>query len=570
MLYFDAIEWTNFLSYGNAPTRYEFVAGISRIKGENGVGKSLISDAIWFALFGKCYRKITHGRMLNSINKKDLTVTLWLHDDHHTYRIERGLFPQYFKIYEDDELKELTSKTRSYQEMLETEILGFGEKIADQLLVKSLTRNVAFPPLSKGEKRAVVEGILGIEIFTTMNNIAGNKLAALDTEIKDVKKDVEKYKHLYENELLNVNNLRRMREKIEEEARQRAEATEDKIKQLQSEIDKYEVGLEKITEYRKMHDAASAEREEARTALKKQRDVVTSLKSKLSVLENKRKIFAETCPGCPKLDEVTSASDASKIREEVILGEAKVVELESNVSSINERIKKIDEIIYNENFLRSNIKKRRETIEDMVSAAASSAAETIVIDETKLREFVREGRALAERYNDLSSQKKHLALVKTLLADDGIKSYIIKRHLPSINKLLNTYLQKFNADILFYFDSEFNEVIGTRHKEDFTYYNFSEGQKRRIDLSIMFAFTEFGKIKNKKANTNLMLLDEITAGCDAAGENALYDILREVVRRESKEIVTISHSMALDPEKIDRAFEVKFDRGFSKLERIEE
>lgn len=570
MLEFKTLTWSNFLSYGNKPTTYDFRKGVTRIAGENGTGKSTIVDALWFALFGKTYRKIKLGQLMNSINKKGMEVILEFTNNGTEYRIERGMHPHFFRIYENGEIVPQASRNKTYQEALEQEIMHFGENTADQTLIKSLTKNISFLTLPKWHKRVVVEAIFDIEIFSTMNRMAKTKYDETEAKLNNIRKDIDSNKKLYDAELLNLNNLRRLKEKLEEDARRQTEMSEGKIAELRADIEKYNKGLTMIAGYKQKHADLQKNRAQLKSDIKVLDDRRTSNLSKLTLIKNKYKIFAETCPGCAKLAEIANTDEADKYTALVTQCESEVSIKKAEIAELDKQIRKLEELIYNENFLKSNITKHQKLIDEMLQVAASAASESVIIDETKLTEYKTAKEDLEVMFNVESKKKKVLSVTRMLLGDEGIKTFIIKRHLPSINKLLNTYLQKFGADILFYFDSEFNEVIGTRYKEDFNYYSFSEGQKRRIDLAVLFAFTEFCKIKNRKANTNLMILDEITAGCDAAAENALYDILREVVNREGKEIITVSHSLAIDPEKVDRLYQTTMDKGFSKLTRVEE
>lgn len=569
MFEFGTLEWSNFLSYGNRPTVYDFRKGVSRIAGENGSGKSTIVDALWFALFGRTYRKINLGMLINSINKRDLMVTLNFTSNNSEYKIERGLKPNVFRIYCDGELVKQEATNRSYQDMLEQDILHFNENLADQVLVKSLTKNISFLTLSKAQKREIIEGIFDIEIFSTMNKLCKTKLDEVETKIVESRKDIEAATLLLDQEIQNIQKLKNLKAQIEEDARKKAEVTEEKITEQREIIEKCKIGLEKIARYKQMKSETAVEKSNVLADLKDLRDEYAKLKGRLQFAVNKMRVFNETCPGCPKLKDIEDAGGADEIKVEIEQNETKQEELEGKKTALNEKLQKLDELLYNENFLNSKIKTAEKTISDMTDAAARDASEAITIDETRFFELELNKANKETKYNQLVYQKKHLSVVKMLLSDDGIKTYIIKRHLPSINKLLNTYLQKFHTDILFYFDSEFNEIVATRHKENFSYYSFSEGQKRRIDLAVMFAFMEFAKLKAKKSNTNLLLLDEITAGCDAIGENALYDILAEVVQREGKEIITVSHSMAIDPEKISRLYQVTTDKGFSIMTKVD-
>lgn len=571
MINFESITFQNFLSYGKVPTTYEFSTGITRIKGENGSGKSsAVVDPLFYALFGKPYRKKQKlDQLINTINRKRMAVVLKFDKDGVAYRIERGLKPSHFRIYEDDELVPVPSHNRSYQEILEEDILHFNEGIFNQILIKSMAKNMSFLTLSKGDKRRIAEGILNIEIFSVMNKLARGKMDDCDSRIDIIIGEIQHTKNLIQQEATNLQNLKAIKLRVDDEAKNRKRATKRKIKALEEKMATYEEALAKLDKYKIQRANVMLEVEQLNLKLRKLKGAKKPLDTEIMIAQKKIEMFQETCPSCPKIAEMKDNYSLKGRLKKLAEINVKIGDTNAAITETKNRILKLDTIITNEKFVKSSIEETAKNMAELHEDLKSSNIDEIILDETTLR-LHRERRSNLEvEYNTLNAQRRHMNIMRSLLSDDGIKTFIIKRYLPHINKLLNTYLQKFNTDILFYFDAEFNEVIGTRFKENFNYFSFSEGQKRRIDLAIMFTFLEFCKIKNRKSETNLLVLDEITAGVDGPGENMLYDVLREQVTKENKEVITVSHSGNIDVDKIDNVYDVTMQKGFSCLTKVE-
>jgi DNA repair exonuclease SbcCD ATPase subunit len=569
LIIFNKISYKNFLSYGNSTVEFDFHSGINRISGINGVGKSCLAEALYFVLFGKTYRRINLPQLVNSINNSDLLVKLWFTIGDTEYIVERGLKPAIFRIYENGNLKALCSTTKSYQEIFEEDILKMNENIFCQITFKSITKNISFLGLPKQDKRKIIENIFDIEIFSTMNKLAATKLDLIKTDLYNCKKEIEFTDMLIEQELANLEHLKNLNKQIQEDSKEKVNEINSEIETLTEENRKYDIGLEKIKIYKDTKIIIEATIEKYRNELKNERERETNYKSTLKLIDDKLKLLNSTCAGCPKINSIMENENPELVNNQLVSVKDTIVLLQSNIKNKQDELIKIEKILANEKYLIGSKQKNQSRIETLNKSIYVELNKEIEIDRTKYIEHTNNRNDLSVKFNELSHKEKHLLAMKTLLSDDGIKAFVIKRYLPYINKLLNTYLQKFNAGILFYFDNEFNEKIGTRHKENFSYFNFSEGQKRRIDLSILFAFIEFAKLKNKKANTNLLILDEISAMLDASGENLLYEVLRDFVNRENKSIIAISHSGNIDPEKIDKLFEVSLIKGFSKLCLIE-
>jgi len=568
MLKFNKLKFKNFLSYGNSWTEFEFEKGISRITADNGKGKSAIVDALYFALFGKSYRKINLGSLINSINKSDLLVELEFTNNDTEYKIIRGIKPNIFYIYENDILKSLNSTNRSYQQMLEQDILHFNENVFNQTTCKSITKNISFLSLSKADRRLIVEGIFGIEAFSEMNHLCKIKLDDIENTIFTLKKEIEYTSILIEQEIFSVERLKQIQQKINEESQQKVEEINAEIKTLQEDIQKYTEALKKIEEFKLQKSNAEISLSSIKSEIAETRSIISKTESEIKLAQFKLNLFNKTCAGCEQIKNIASDLDLTGLEEEQQNQESKLKRLTDQITTVRNELSKFEKILANEKFINGNFERATKRITELKKTVYVETIKDIEISTEHLNQHETKKLELEKKYNNAYIQKNHYAVIKTLLSDEGIKSFVIKRHLSSINKLLNTYLQKFNADILFYFNEEFNEVIASRYKESFNYFNFSEGQKRRIDLAIMFTFMGFSKMRNKKSSTNLLILDEISSMLDAIGENGLYDILKDLCNKENKSILSISHSGNIDPEKIDKLYQVSIEKGFSKLERI--
>jgi len=522
MVIFEKIEFKNFLSYGNKKTTWDFKPGsVTRITGKNGIGKSAcVVDPLYFALFGKTYRKQTKEQLVNWINKKELEVKIWFSVSSVKYYIERGLKPAYLYVYKFDEqsseyeLVPVSSTSRNYQKIIEEEILSMNESIFNQTIIKSMTKNISFMTLSKGEKRHVVESILGIEVFSHMNDLSRTKLQEnkFDTEL--LLGEIAGNNNLIDAEMNNLQSLKQIKETMEKESKNKIVDLERDLKIEIAEKEKFEIGLEKLDKYIKQESIIEAQLEAVQQENKIKKQSKKEIEAEILIQSKKIEMFEKTCPECPKVKEMKADESESEKHDYL---EKLTVSIEKNNLEIKEFKKdlaKVQKILTNETFIKNTITSCNREIKKLKREILKTQEqkEVVVIDESNLKKFSVNRDKLEIKYAALTKAKRHLQVLKTLLADEGIKSFIIKRYLPHINKILNTYLQKFNTEILFYFDTEFNDIIGSRYKEGSNYGCFSEGQKRRIDLAILFTFIDFSQIKNRKSNCNVLVLDEITAG----------------------------------------------------------
>lgn len=568
MTEFQKIGVRNFLSYGNNWTWFSFKKGLHRIKGTNGQGKSTVPfDALSFALFGRPYRKIKMSQLVNSLNKKELEIQLIFKKGKDVYRIERGLKPDYFKIYKNEEIIPVSSSKKGYQEILEQDILNnYNENLFNQITAKSLTKNMSFMTLSKADKRNIIENLFDIELFSAVGKNIKSKVDIIDMQIQMYKKDIDNMTLLIKQEEQNLEQLRNIKRKMEEEAKQKISNIQNEIQQINEDNIKYTEALEKLQKYKKRKSKRLTEVDYIKKEIKNQRDKQSDVVASIKLIKNKIELLKSTCGDCPKIKSILETEDIHTLIDRQKKYDEAIKNMREEIEEKEIEIRKIDEVLANEKFINNSLQKNNQRIKSLEADVNIEIARDLEIDETKYKKHIKNKKELEKLYETKSNEKKHYLVLKSLYSDDGIKSFIIKKYLPTINKLLNTYLNRFNADIAFNFDSDFNEVVLSRFKENFSYFSFSEGQKKRIDLAVLFAFINFALFKNKKCNTNLLVFDEIDSGLDLDGKNRLYEVLKEYKEQQNKCIITISHDTAIDPDSFDEIYNVKIEKGFSVIE----
>ena len=565
MIEFKKIIWKNLLSYGNNNNEFNFEDGVFRISATNGSGKSSIIEALNYALFGKPYRKIKLSQLINSKNKKGLETYLYFKKQDDEYRIERGMKPELFKIYKNNELIPVSSSKKGYQEILVEDILGFNENLFNQIMVKSLTKNVSFMDLPKGEKRAIIENLLDIELFTLINKNIKKSIDATEVSLKDCKKDIETTTLLIEQEQANLEKLIQLQKKLKEESDEMIQSYTKEIDDMDEINAKYEKGLEIIKKKKPVKDSKRKEYQTLYNAKQEAQQKITEATTTINLNEKKIKFLSDTCGTCPKIKELQKADNIEECHS--ILEQSKIVVTDciKQMSLIENEIKKLDEVLNKESSIITSLSSNKDRKTKLLNQIKLIKEKVVTVDESKLLEYNENKKNHTDNYKSLSSDKLHLTTLKALFSDDGIKTLIIKKYLPSINKLLNTYLTKFNANMLFSFDNEFNEVILSKNQENYSYHNFSEGEKKRIDLAVLFAFIKFAMYKNKKSNTNLIIFDEILSGLDVFGVNALFDILKDHKDYQNKCILTINHNTDIENEYFDKTYEIFKEKGFSRI-----
>ncbi len=566
MIELKKMVWRNFLSYGNRKTEYDFQKGVSRIFAPIGEGKSALVDVLYFGFFGKPYRKIKLEQLVNWITKRRLEVEITFNSNGKEYRIERGLIPKYFKIYENDKLIDQDARKLDYQSYLEESILKINERVFNQIVVKTLTRSISFFTLKKDEKRKLVEDMFGIEVFSKMREISIKKFSDIEFEIKNKKEEKIAYENLLKQEKRNLDNLKKIKKDFLTKNEELKKEYLLEIGELETQIIFNEEGIVRFKRISAKEDTLKEELKELKKYLKEQKDSERKLLIEKRSDEAKKEFFQSNCPGCAKVNEYI---DLEKNKEYDIEEVRKIIgEYNIKVEDHEKKLKKYDVIALKAKTMKNEITQSKKKITQLQSKI-SSLKQDIKIDETKFNDFKNKidhfDTLLKLNYYEFNYQK----IIQELLQDTGIKKYIIRKRLPVLNNLLKMFLQKFEIPIYFKFDENFNDVVETKFKESSSYFSFSEGQKKLIDLAVVFAFLSFSKLRNQKSDINILILDEIDSGLDAEGRNILFEVLKDASNNELKEIITVSHAMDVDNDMIDRAFQVKMENGFSTINKLE-
>lgn len=545
MIKFKSVKWKNFLSTGNQFTEIKLDRSPSTlVVGENGSGKSTFLDAICFALFGKPFRNINKPQLVNSINDKQLEVHVEFSLLSKNYKIVRGIKPTIFEIYVDGDLINQDAAARDYQKYLEESILKLNFKSFTQIVILGSASFTPFMQLPAATRREIIEDILDIQIFTTMNVVLKDKAADLKNRIQLAENNLDllKQKVILQKEF--VENLETNKEKRVDEILARIRNGESQIAHLSTLV----TGLE----------SEKAQSEEARAALgdlaakqKKLEQFKTKFSNQIRDLQKEMAFYVdnEECPTCQQgishdHKETIVSSKQEKI-EELTAGMEK---LQTEFTKLEELLQKDDEISKQIQTLNSNIIANNNEIivEQRVIQALNlelndiqTKTADIETEKSKLKVYAKEVVTQNEEKAKLNEEKHYLDAAASLLKDTGIKTKIVRQYLPVINKLVNKYLQAMDFFVQFNLDEKFDETIKSRHRDSFSYASFSEGEKQRIDLALLFTWRTIAKMKNSVA-TNLLILDEVfDSSLDNSGTDYVMNLLQTI--SEDTNVFVISH-----------------------------
>ena len=569
MITFEVIRWKNLLSTGNAWTEIELNANKTNlIMGANGHGKSTILDALCFVLFGKPFRKINKPSLTNSINGKDCRVEIEFGAYGKKYKIFRGIKPNIFEIYVDGMLLNQDSASRDYQEYLEKFILKMNMKSFCQIVILGSASFTPFMQLTPADRRAIIEDLLDIQIFSIMNilvkqRVQENKenleLNRASLKSNEGKKDyIERtLKSLRQN---NDDRLGELNSQYNDFASQKTDLL-NKVKKLVDEKEKLVDEITDISNLKQIYELAIKQ--------------IASWDSEAKRNQTEREFLrsSDNCPTCKQeIDDKFRDARISQLLNEststLIAAQKMENENQLILEQINDREQKSKRI----QSISAEIKADKQTMMHIVSTMNNiednidkiKNADTLVRDsEEELDKTIKEIDRLGNKINFYMSEKIMIDTAMALLKDGGIKTKIIKQYVPIINKLVNKYLDRMGFFVNFNIDENFNEVIKSRYRDEFSYANFSEGEKTRIDLALMFTWRAIAKMKNS-VNTNLLILDEILDGSlDANGTDEFLKIIQTLT--DDTNTFIISHKTDTIADKFDKTYRFEKIRNFSRL-----
>ncbi|CAB5221443.1 endonuclease subunit [uncultured Caudovirales phage] len=545
MIVFKSVTWKNFLSTGNSPNKVLLnKSATTLIIGKNGEGKSTILDALCFSLFGKPFRNINKGQLVNSINGKGCTVEIEFSINSKEYRIVRGIKPNIFEIYVNDELMNQDAASRDYQKVLEQQILKLNYKTFTQVVILGSASFVPFMQLPSSQRRDVIEDILDIRIFSTMNQLLKEKINDTKDTISRIEQEINLAKSLVDSQTTLIKTM--------------TDAKTDTIKSLLAKIDENnkeildsQSSVGSLISDIDFLSKATADKPSIDAQIEQAKSIKSKINAKLEHCHQHHEFFEEhaTCPSCSQdISEDHKNKVITDLNTKIDENNLRIEELESILGKLTLDLNNINNVqnqITQKNIELSTMNNKISLLNRMNSNLQTeidlSKADTVNVDEEKrkLKDLAKEAIGKIEQKTALQEQRNLEEVANVLLKDTGIKTAIIREYLPVMNKLINKYLQAMDAYIHFELDEAFNEHVKSRFRDDFTYASFSEGEKMRIDLSILFTWRQIAKMKNS-VNTNLLLLDEIfDSSLDTAGTDYFLNLMNQF--GENTNIFVISH-----------------------------
>jgi DNA repair exonuclease SbcCD ATPase subunit len=569
MIYFKSIKWKNLLSTGNIFTEVVFDKHkTTLIVGENGAGKSTILDALSFGLYGKPFRKVNKNQLLNSINGKGAVVELEFSIGKKQYKIVRGIKPNVFEIYVDDNLIDQNADAKEYQEMLETQILKLNHKSFAQIVILGSASFVPFMQLPTAHRREIVEDLLDIQIFSTMNSllkdkIAYNRIKATDADYK-VKSNAEKI----EMHKKHIESLKQNNDELIAQKQAQLEKVNGDIATANTEIASINAEIEQLS-------GSIADHDKVRNKLEKIQEIARKVDNRLEKIR-KDIAFFETHDDCPTCRQGIEHEHKATILEnnnsqvtEIEQGKEQLaVELDSvtarlseitNISStISTKNKAVSELLVQIRTWSGFVAQINKEIEDIGNNTKQIDANN---EEIKtLKEALK--LAIAEK-EELAKDKQVYDIAASLLRDTGIKTKIIKQYVPIINKLINKYLAAMDFFVSFELNENFEETIKSRFRDEFTYDSFSEGEKMRIDLALLFAWRAVAKLRNS-VSTNLLIMDEVfDSSLDSSGTDEFLKILNGLTTDTNTFIISHKGDQLFD--KFEHVIKFEKHKNFSRI-----
>ena len=549
MINFQTIRWKNFLSTGSQFTEVKLNKSTTTlIVGENGAGKSTILDALCFTLFGKPFRNINKPQLVNSINQKQLHVEVEFNIGSKHYHVIRGIKPNVFEIKLNGVLINQDAASRDYQKYLEEHVLKLNYKSFTQIVILGSASFTPFMQLPASHRREVIEDLLDIKVFSTMNDVLKDKQQDIKNKIVELDQQIEigKTKIKLQQEYIKT---------LEDDKQKRVEDVQKQIHDAAEETARLSL-LVSDEKQKQLHlESNISDAESKRSLRQKMETILRSLSDRIKTQKKQIEFYHEhdVCPTCSQ-DLTTSVREKAVHQHEDTIQELQeaVQQLQSQYQDTQTRLDEIvdieakisehqDRIID----LNTQIIGNQKLIQSLQQTLQSTSTDTANVEEekTKLKSMAKEIVEISNSKTGLVEERHYLDIAGLLLKDTGIKTTIIRQYLPAINKLVNKYLQAMDFFVSFELDEAFNETIKSRHRDDFSYASFSEGEKAKIDLALLFAWRSIARMKNS-ANTNLLLLDEVFDGSlDINGTDYVMTILNTI--GEDNNIFIISHKDAL-------------------------
>ena len=567
MITFERIRWKNLLSTGNHFTEVDFTRSPNTlIIGENGAGKSTILDALCYVLFDKPFRKVKKGQLINSVNERDSVVEVEFSIGNRNYKVVRGQKPAKFEIYQNDKLLNQPGSKRDYQDTLERQILRLNFKSFTQIVILGNASFTPFMQLNAKDRRMVIEDLLDIGIFSSMGQLLKERIASNKSERQDVDYNLK----------LCDDRLQIQKQNLKEKQQQQNEgvkAKQELIKEYQNEKAEIIKQGKQLAEEVKVLAEDIGDTEGLREQIREIERSEQRLEDEIKRLNKEIKFYEEndTCPTCEQeLDDVVASTHIAQRKGKITDLQNKSRDAKSEWDTIRgqldsledkakEHSKKTQEgvLLYKRTRdIDANIQAVQEEIETLQNTVLDTETSKISELEGKLTDY-------RTQKESLLGEKELLDIASVLLKDSGVKSRIIKQYVPIINKLVNKYLAAMEFFVQFELDENFDEKILSRHRDDFTYASFSEGEKMRIDLALLFTWRAVSKLKNS-TNTNLLILDEVfDASLDTNGCDEFLKLIQSSL--DDTNVFVISHKGDILYDKFRSVIKFQKHKNFSRI-----
>ena len=568
MIIFQKITWRNFLSTGNTPIEINLREHpTTLVIGKNGSGKSTVLDALCFALFNKPYRIIKKDQMINTINNADSMVEVWFSVGPKNYQVRRGIKPNVFEIYEDGVLINQNASGVDYQKYLETNIMKLNYRSFCQVVILGSSSYEPFMKMRASYRRDVIEEILDIKVFASMNILLRGRQQELTKEITTLRHNVDLIENKVELQEQHYNELSKrdtdlisLKQKDIEKAQQDKRDYMFRIESLNKEITKNQL---KITDKTKVS-----------TKMTQLQKLEAKIDQNLKTHKKALKFFEEntSCPVCTQeiqsdfrhkkvneeKEQVSKLQDGyKKLLSEITKHEEKIGELDT----VSDRIRNIETNVAKLNTSIDELKRYSDRLEDEIEKLRVEDVSGLNIKE-EIAKLKQELVVTKEQRDQVIDDKKYVDVLRQIVDDSGARAQIIKKYLPVMNTLINQYLQSMDFFVSFHLDEEFKETVKSRHMDTFNYNNFSEGEKMRIDLALLFTWRSIAKMKNS-VNTNLLILDEIfDSSLDGQGTDDFFKIIKTLTKEN---IYIISHKGDIMFDKFTNIIKFEKYQNFTRI-----
>ena len=564
---FTKVRYKNIMSVGNLFIEIDFAdSKTTLISGSNGSGKSSMLEAIIFALYGKPFRKINKPQLINSINQKDLLVELEFTIGSARYVVRRGMKPAVFEIWKDGELLNKDAAARDYQVYLEQNILKMSFKSFSQIVILGSATYVPFMELPAGQRREIIEDLLDIQVFSTMNLLLKERIGDNKLQISE---------NNYANDLLNtkIESAKEHNEEIQKIKKTEVKKLKDKVSENISKIEEDRIEIEKLEQTITETGEAIVDKAKQKKLLEQVKTLTYELQSKQNNFIKEIKFYSghDNCPTCKQGIEHSFKESVvkghSEKNEELIKGLEQLMEkktvVEDRLAVISNIEDEIQKLHNKANEHRLSVKLSMNQLKNYRVELENAEREVEEIDQSKINDFINELKVLQSTQTELYNKRETLGVVASMLKDGGIKTSIIRTYIPIMNKIINQYLSEFELFVDFNLDENFNETIKSRFRDAFSFASFSEGEKMRITLSILFTWRALAKIRNS-VSTNLLVMDETLDGAsDSDGIEALIDILHKMNGNDN--IFVISHRGQQFAEKFERHIRFEKVKNFTQI-----